>query len=432
MDDIKSKITPIDINNPNQTKQFQSQIFQNIQLKQENEQLKSELNELKQKYEKLEQNYLTITSTKSQTITNNENSLRNLQKILDTEMNDNDNDSTMAASSNSNNNQPKPSMVLLYPPLNVRLQKLNEKCVAVKWTHNPKNVFLKLDGYNVYINDELCGRMKSTDQVASIDGIREVGEYRIYLKSYFLDMESEKSNQVITRLKKKSKNMNELKKPIETNKNKNNLSSKSNSEDLTPSTEEHNTQNSSTDGESSSLEEDDDIDEEVEEIINNKNNISKSSSNSNNDNNKSTSSNGFSPPVQSAQHHLKQNVANRIAQNLNSLIPSTKQVIGTNKSNNQPNFSVLNDYEKMQLLKQQQLNSDNYSSNGSLSDNLILRKPFSGAVNTNPNKSNDNSDDDDDDDSSQLTNKLKILDRFQLSNFNSSKPPMSPPRVASK
>ena len=137
MEDIKSKIAPIDINNPIQTNQFQSQIFQNIQLKQENEQLKSELNDLKQKFEKLEQNYLTITSTRSQTITN-ENSLRNLQKILDTEMNDNDNDSTMAASSNSNNNQPKSSMVFLYPPLNVRLQKLNEKCVAVKWTHNPK------------------------------------------------------------------------------------------------------------------------------------------------------------------------------------------------------------------------------------------------------------------------------------------------------
>ncbi len=97
-----------------------------------------------------------------------------------------------------------PERPSIYPPLSVRLQKLNEKSVALKWNHNPNNVF-PLHGYNIYINDELCGKMKFSDTVAAINGIQEVGEYRIYVRSFYLEFESENSNQVITRLKKKEK-----------------------------------------------------------------------------------------------------------------------------------------------------------------------------------------------------------------------------------
>ncbi|CAF1034133.1 unnamed protein product [Brachionus calyciflorus] len=99
--------------------------------------------------------------------------------------------------------------VEIYPPLKVRLQKLNEKSVALKWNHNPKNLLIELAGYNIYINDELCGTMKSSDTIAAINGIQEEGEYRIYLRSFLNEnIESEKSNCVITRVKKKSNNQN--------------------------------------------------------------------------------------------------------------------------------------------------------------------------------------------------------------------------------
>lgn len=97
--------------------------------------------------------------------------------------------------------QPRPSV---YPPLKVRLQKLNEKSVALKWNHNPKNSLIDLSGYNVYINNDLLATMAPNDKIASIDGMKEEGEYQIYITAVCDRVESEKSNTVITRVKKKA------------------------------------------------------------------------------------------------------------------------------------------------------------------------------------------------------------------------------------
>lgn len=99
-------------------------------------------------------------------------------------------------------NQTQPKLEI-FPPLRVRLQKLNEKSVALKWNHNPKNNLIELTGYNIYINEDLLATMRGTDKIASIDGIKEEGEYRIYIKSLCSQVESEPSNTVITRVKKK-------------------------------------------------------------------------------------------------------------------------------------------------------------------------------------------------------------------------------------
>ena len=96
--------------------------------------------------------------------------------------------------------QPK---ILIYPPLRVRLQKLNEKRVALKWAINPKNALIELAGYNIYINGKLCGQMGPNDNIASINGINQEGEYKIFIRSYYANIESEDSNEVVTRVKRK-------------------------------------------------------------------------------------------------------------------------------------------------------------------------------------------------------------------------------------
>ena len=85
----------------------------------------------------------------------------------------------------------------------MRLQKLNEKSVALKWCHNPKNSLIDITGYNIYINNKVCGSMSPNDQIASVNGIQEEGEYRIFIRSSFKDIESENSNEVVTRVKRK-------------------------------------------------------------------------------------------------------------------------------------------------------------------------------------------------------------------------------------
>ena len=67
---------------------------------------------------------------------------------------------------------------ILNPPLRVRLQKVNEKSVALKWDHNQSNVNNKIGGYRIYINSVLRGTVKPTDMKALINGIQEEGEYK--------------------------------------------------------------------------------------------------------------------------------------------------------------------------------------------------------------------------------------------------------------
>jgi hypothetical protein len=92
----------------------------------------------------------------------------------------------------------------IHPPIRVRLQKLNEKRVALKWNHNPLNNLTEIHGYHIYINGKLCGKMSPNDMVASINGIQEEGEYRIFIRSFFRAVESVDSNEVVTRVKRKA------------------------------------------------------------------------------------------------------------------------------------------------------------------------------------------------------------------------------------
>lgn len=91
---------------------------------------------------------------------------------------------------------------ILYPPLRVRLQKVNEKSVALKWDHNQLNANNKIIGYRIYINNVVRGTVKPTDMKALINGISEEGEYKITVKTFDDKSESIDSNTVITRVKK--------------------------------------------------------------------------------------------------------------------------------------------------------------------------------------------------------------------------------------
>ena len=148
----------------------------------ENEELKLKLKALESRYHMLESKLETLTLTDS--VSSKMSSM-----------------SQARAEVKDCSNAPK---LEIYAPLRVRLQKLNEKSVALKWDHNPLNILVDLEGYHVYINEELCGVMKPKDQIASINGIQEEGEYGIHLRAFYGDVESAKSNEVITRVKKKN------------------------------------------------------------------------------------------------------------------------------------------------------------------------------------------------------------------------------------
>ncbi len=70
------------------------------------------------------------------------------------------------------------NQIIIHPPLRVRLQKVNEKSVALKWDHNPLNSEVNISGYKIYINNIMRGTVKSTDLKALINGIQEEGEYK--------------------------------------------------------------------------------------------------------------------------------------------------------------------------------------------------------------------------------------------------------------
>lgn len=126
------------------------------------------------------------------------------QQIKETENRKSDVSDGKISTSESNDpksaSQPK---IEIYPPLRVRLQKLNEKRVALKWSPNPKNALIELTGYNIYINGKLCGKMGPNDTIASINGINQEGEYKIFIRSYYVNIESDDSNEVVTRVKRK-------------------------------------------------------------------------------------------------------------------------------------------------------------------------------------------------------------------------------------
>ena len=89
--------------------------------------------------------------------------------------------------------------------MRVRLQKINEKSVALKWNHNAQNRLVTLTGYRIYINEENCAELKAEDQIASINGLQDEGEYRIWVRACCGAIESANSNVVVTRVKRKQR-----------------------------------------------------------------------------------------------------------------------------------------------------------------------------------------------------------------------------------
>jgi hypothetical protein len=209
--DFKSKIEPLAMyhgsSNENQKTNNDHSMNENInfQLERENQELKLKYRLLEEKCKSLEsrlnsqqqkENYQNKSS--DQAISNNSygySSVLGNQRLADAT-------NTTKSTKQPSEQQQQPKLEL-YPPLRVRLQKLNEKSVALKWNHNAKNLLVELTGYNVYINNDLLATMKASDKIASIDGIKEEGEYRIFIKSVCGQHESEASNTVITRVKKK-------------------------------------------------------------------------------------------------------------------------------------------------------------------------------------------------------------------------------------
>lgn len=200
------------------------------ELSNENKMLKEKITNLEEKYAELENNYNRLMETKS--------SPHSTRLIEDTV--------------NETTTQSELPKIEIFPPIRVRLQKLNEKRVALKWNHNPKNNLTEIHGYSIYINNKLCGKMSPNDLIASINGIQEEGEYRIYIRSFFNSIESENSNEVITRVKRKqveeSSDQTEPTELLESDQNSKSASS-TNSTDMTT-----NKQNSTNDDSSSSNE----------------------------------------------------------------------------------------------------------------------------------------------------------------------------------
>jgi hypothetical protein len=197
--DFHSRIQPLPMtyNEQNHTRTSQLE-KENNDLKLKYKQLEDKCRNLEQKIVRQKENYQKSGDFSN---TSNNNNNNNTSRLSDTTNTSKSNKNVIETGGNSHMiQQPK---LEIHPPLRVRLQKLNEKSVALKWNHNPKNVLVELTGYNVYINEDLLATMRPNDKIASIDGMKEEGEYRIYIKSVCGQIESDISNTVITRVKKK-------------------------------------------------------------------------------------------------------------------------------------------------------------------------------------------------------------------------------------
>lgn len=165
------------------------------ELQDENRALKEKISFLESKCADLELRFNTMEANSKGNTSNTTLGTKLIEKTMDDTV-----DNTTATASNLQQ-EPK---IEIHPPVRVRLQKLNEKRVALKWNHNPMNQLCEIHGYNIYINGKLCGKMSPNDLVASINGIQEEGEYRIVMRAFYGSHESANSNEVITRVKRKA------------------------------------------------------------------------------------------------------------------------------------------------------------------------------------------------------------------------------------
>lgn len=164
------------------------------ELQEENRVLKEKISFLEDKYADLELRFRAMGATPKANTSDTTLGTKLIEKTMDDSV-DNTTGTTTAVI------EPK---IEIHPPVRVRLQKLNEKRVALKWNHSPMNQLCEIHGYNIYINGKLCGKMSPNDLVASINGIQEEGEYRIVMRAFYGAHESANSNEVITRVKRKA------------------------------------------------------------------------------------------------------------------------------------------------------------------------------------------------------------------------------------
>lgn len=164
------------------------------ELQDENRVLKEKIRFLEDKYADLELRFRAMGASPKGNTSNTTLGTKLIEKTMDDTV-DNTTATTTAAI------EPK---IEIHPPVRVRLQKLNEKRVALKWNHSPMNQLCEIHGYNIYINGKLCGKMSPNDLLASINGIQEEGEYRIFMRAFYGSHESANSNEVITRVKRKA------------------------------------------------------------------------------------------------------------------------------------------------------------------------------------------------------------------------------------
>lgn len=90
----------------------------------------------------------------------------------------------------------------LHPPLHAHISKRDRKSFFLHWTANPLNDHQTILGYRIYIDDVLKGSTDRDHFEAIIDCIRDEGEYRIKLRTFNNDRESEDSNVVIARFRR--------------------------------------------------------------------------------------------------------------------------------------------------------------------------------------------------------------------------------------
>ena len=310
---------------------------------------------LKEKLNKMEQKYNTLLAESNRHDLSDDRS--KLTKIL----------------SNSTQTSPiETPKFNIYPPIKVRLQKLNEKRVALKWNHNPKNLLIELNGYNIYINGKLCGKMSPNDMIASINGIQEEGEYRIFIRSFCGDKESENSNQVVTRVKRKQLANDE---EAEAEEEEEESVSASESE-LNDSHDKSSNQNSKFES-SNSIDESKPFETSTDKIEPIQTSDSSSSINSNCFNNKLESKKDFLflmkerltglSNQQEKEPQQTTSIANRIAKN------------AINSNQTKPKgYAFLTEKEKNNLLKSSMSSTDSSHSSKEFNKNYAKSKPFEG------------------------------------------------------
>ena len=90
----------------------------------------------------------------------------------------------------------------LHPPLRVHISKRDAKSFFLHWIPNPLNQQRAILGYRIYIDDVLKDSIDPGKCETIIDCIDDEGEYRIKLRTYDANDESEDSNVIIARFRR--------------------------------------------------------------------------------------------------------------------------------------------------------------------------------------------------------------------------------------